>query len=664
MLTIALALSLVPLFIILGGGIGTLLFNMLPLEKQKSKITLYSLSLISFLFLVSFSTVWSFGFIGSDYFILILVTCIILSFLTCFKKIKLSFIKQIWFKATKLEILSIFLLGVLSLILCSNFMENFQHVKLATGIGPDISQNLMAIVSQREHGRTYTGIKNYFYQTVGSNDYFDSYKQLLTLPSMREVALVDYLIFGTRWGLTIPLAQILRLNPNLIISFQAITLAVSLFMSAIILIGLLKIIQQSNRLASYLAISTISSSCVLFLFFNGGMAQIFALAGQLGMIYCFLILLKEYPVRNISIYITFAMSCFIVLVTYAEAFIILVLWMLIFFLMKLRKLNRNFIDYLRSISLVSFTAVLLLVPYLFAFIPSIQIRLKGSLGTGYNFNPFPFPSELLGVINIWTSQYIEYDRNLVHLFTSQLLSIGIGFLFFVNYRILKFNNINLLFISFLVLITYVFGNSIYADARTNYAYVKTFSYFIPFLFYYIYCSFVRKSVQFFMNQYLSILLVVSIFASTFNFLANIHKSEVAMLSHRITEVIEDKDALEELEKYNYLTVYRPIANMIGVISDFHWIARAPNGLDLTGRLDNEVRIICLQGDSECRTKMSKVNSSELSKYGFDIYEATISTAEFNELNPQQRYDKVYELIGQTPLDLPRSFIGGNPILDN
>jgi hypothetical protein len=663
MLSIVMALTLIPLFIISGAALGTMIFIRLPQSKQGLSFTLFALSLLSFFLLLSLSTIWSFGVFGANYLFIILLLLIVFSYTYLFNQLSLKKLKEIWIIISKKDVLIFGTTGFICLILCSNYIENLQFVKLATGAGPDVSQNLMAAISQNTYASTYSQTKNVFFNSVNEDNHFDAYKKLFSLSSMREVALVDYLIYGTRWGLTIPLAQILKLNSTLVISFPAMILAIGLFASAVILIGLSQYLLNNMKRSIIISLTTISSSSLLFIIFNGGMAQIFALPGLIGIIYSLIIVIQNYPNQNPGEIIIFMISSIFLITTYAEAFSILVIWVIIFLFINLFKVRKDFFKFMLGLAPYFLFALLLTLPFLQAFLPSIQVRAKGALGTGYNFNPLPLPSEILGFVNVWTSQYNEFERSLAHLIFSILLSLSILLLLATNIFLSNLKKINTLFVAFLIVMMIITINAYTQESRTNYAYVKTFSYFIPFLYYYIYMSYVKRHVVIVGSRIFVLLITLSISASTINFLANIHKSEVSMFSHKIVELMDDQPAIDELERYNYLTVYRPIANMIGVLSDFHWIARAPNVVELGERLDRSVRIICLTGDPECNTGLDKITGSHLEKYGFDVFDGPISTLEFSKLTPQERYEKSYKVVGQKPLVLPKSFIGGNPILD-
>ena len=663
MITSLLALLLVPLFVIGGGGLGTLLYLKMPVKKQSSVLVLYSFSLVSFYFLLSISSVWSFGVFGSDYFLMIMIAIIFTTYAFLVKRFQITTIFQIWKSATKKDFLTVIFLGTLCLWLSSNFFENINNVKIATGAGPDISQNLMAIASQRDYANTYSETRDNFFGSTGASEHFDAFTKLFQLPSMREVALIDYLVYGTRWGLTIPLAQVLRLNSSLIVDFQAVTLTVGLFGAALVSLGLLKYLFLETKKALVVTCTTISSSSLLFIFFNGGMAQIFALAGVFGITYSLIVLSKESSEDNFVMYVLFLMSSCFVLVTYAESFIVLAFWLLVFLVLKIVKTNERGIPNLGKLLRITGALVFIFSPYIYAFVPSVQIRAKGSLGTGFNFNPLPFPSEMIGIMNVWTFQYTNLTRTQLHWITSATLSLLLLILLANNLIRNKFDDLNKLFVAFLVIIILISLNSYLQDARTNYAYVKTFSYFTPFIVYYLFKSRFFKQKDIIMHRTLPAIIALAVLVSTSSYLNKIKDSEVAMFSHKIVEIINDKEAVKELEDFNYLTVYRPIANMIGVIADFHWIARAPNVVNLSGRMNKDLRVICLKGDSECKNQLIKIPNSSLDKYGFDVFESTINSLEFSKLSPKQRYEKVYEITGQAPLDLPKSFIGGNPILD-
>ncbi len=139
------------------------------------------------------------------------------------------------------------------------------------------------------------------------------------------------------------------------------------------------------------------------------------------------------------------------------------------------------------------------------------------------------------------------------------------------------------------------------------------------------------------------------------------KSEFAFPAS-MTEILNDPEAQTELEKYNYLTTYRALSNVLGFVGDVHWVSKAPNDQRLETRIENEMRIICFEGDTACVPKTPEIQVPALNKFGFRIFQSPLSTTQFSALSPRDRYFAAMDAVGQPRFDVPERFIGGNPLL--
>jgi hypothetical protein len=79
-------------------------------------------------------------------------------------------------------------------------------------------------------------------------------------------------------------------------------------------------------------------------------------------------------------------------------------------------------------------------------------------------------------------------------------------------------------------------------------------------------------------------------------------------------------------------------------------------------MKNQMRIICFAGDNACLPKTQELSVPALNKYGLRVYESPISTAQFAALKPLDRYYAAMDAVGQARFEVPKRFIGGNPLL--
>lgn len=159
---------------------------------------------------------------------------------------------------------------------------------------------------------------------------------------------------------------------------------------------------------------------------------------------------------------------------------------------------------------------------------------------------------------------------------------------------------------------------------------------------------------------ISFVLVAALSANSANS-ALYRKAEFSMPSKQL-EIYNDAEAQSELVNYNYLTSYRAISNLLGVLGNVHWISKAPNDQRLETRLDKELRVLCFAADNVCNGPGGEIAVPALNKYGMRVFRSTVTTAEFAALTPRDRFYKAMEVVGQPRFEVPERFIGGNPLL--
>jgi hypothetical protein len=130
----------------------------------------------------------------------------------------------------------------------------------------------------------------------------------------------------------------------------------------------------------------------------------------------------------------------------------------------------------------------------------------------------------------------------------------------------------------------------------------------------------------------------------------------------MTQILNNPESQSELEKYNYLTTYRALSNVLGFVGDVHWVSKAPNDQRLETRMSNEMRIICFAADTVCVPKTPEIQVPSLNKFGFKVFQSPITTQQFAALAPLDRYYAAMDAVGQARFEVPKRFIGGNPLL--
>lgn len=668
LLLLAASLAVTLIFSISGSVISAYIYSKMKLNLKDPTYILFSLTMLSGLFISSLAVVWSFGVFGSDYYSLIFLIITLLTS-ALFAKEKNRSIYKIW-KSIKIKsVIFVYSVPLIALAISSNFIEGLTKVRTVVGGGPDITQNMMAALIQRDYGQTYLQFQSHFFKSVSETNSYNAYMHMLQLPSMREQAGVDYLVYGTRWGLTVPFAQLLRIKESLVLNMQGISISVGITIGIIVMVGLVNLFVDKTYKSFIISISAFSCSSFLFTVYNGGLAQVFAVPAMVGIIFSSLYLLtgKDLETQehnsNLGLKIILMMSVFTLLVTYAEALMVLVFWIIISQSALLIFKRRNVVfSFIKNIKFLSIAFILFSLPFIYPLIASFKIRQMGSIGTGFSYATWPFPSEILGIGGPWADMQGALKSN-TSLFFGVIISLFLLFLVINNLRS-KFReqlNFNILVLTGYLSILLLSLNVLLQGSTSNYIYVKSFTYLIPLLMFGIFYSHTLKGRKIIDNALYSTIIVLVILANTTYYLANINKVSAYSIKSSIANILDDSAAQKELADYNYLTGYRPVSTAFGVFGNVNWISKAPNDIDLTSRLNQEIRIICITGDPECGVGSELIKNSALSKYGISTYYNSYTTEEFFKLTPLERYNKSFELVGQKPFPIPKRFIGGNPV---
>lgn len=668
LLLLATTITVTIIFSISGSVISSYILSKINIDLRDPTYLLFSLTILSGLFISSLATVWSFGVFGSDYYLLIFLIITLLTFVTLVKK-EIRLMYMIWKSIRIKSLLFIFSVIILSVTLSSNFIESFTKVRTVVGTGTDITQNMMAALIQRDYGQTYLQFQNQFFKSINETTSFDAYLRMLQLPSMREQAGVDYLIYGTRWGLTVPFAQFLKVKESLVFSMQGITISLGIAMGIIVMIGLLNLF--IGRIYKCVVISVCAFSCSSFLFtvYNGGLAQVFVAPAMVAFVLSLLYLMTvknsntKKDSDDFGLKIVLMLSTFIMLVTYAEALMVLVLWLIISLAALILFKRRTIVfSLIKKIKFLSIIFVILSLPFIYPLIASFKIRRLGSIGTGFSYSSWPFPSEVLGIGGPWADTQGALKSN-ISILIGIIVSLLLLFLVLNNLRpnFREQINFNILIISGYLTIACLSLNVLFQGSTSNYIYVKSFTYLIPLLIFGVFYSYTLKGKKVIDDKFYSFLILAALLTSTTNYLIKINKGSTFAIKSSISRILTDVAAQKELENFNYLTVYRPVSTVFGVFGDVHWISKAPNDIILTSRSDRQIRIICVTGDPECGVGSELIKNSTLSKYGISTYYSSYTTEEFSKLSPIERYGKSFELVGQKPFPIPKRFLGGSPV---
>ena len=663
---------------ILGASVAGYFSRQLSQNSNRGPVTLAIAIGIGFA-ISSVAAAWSYGLVGADSFVYVLAAVLVLGLaVLMLKPVRVGF--ATWREFSKSDLL-LFLIPLYAVFLAKPYWDGLTNLRIAAGGGPDIPQNLMTVLAQRRNGSTWFEARDNFLTFLGDKNLAEAVYHLYQLPSMQDQAGYDYMVYGTRWGLSVPFAQLLRIDQRWLISEQGMVLTAGLISLALIVYAFSTLMGNRPLLRIALSLGAMSSASFLVQVFNGGMAQAWGLPGLALMSFVFVMAIVLQSRNQVSKQLTWALIALAAFgwlgnaVTYIDssmtmAVVFAISSALLFFVIG----KSAAIQSIKVIALGGVLAALAVAPYSYAAIHTMPIRLTLAAGTGIQFNNWPLPSEILGILDVWT-QNPGTPRDPIFLLIGLVISVSL-FIFIV--RGINSKNQTDKSLSALGLAIFLVGGAIALWAsqtgiRSNYSFVKVSTYMSPMLIMIISEKFAIKSGNrtskyklstlrgwYGMATPLSFVLLAALTANSAN--ASLYrKAEFSMPSKQL-EILTDKEAQAELENFNYLTTYRAISNLLGVIGNTHWISKAPNDQRLETRLDKELRVLCFAADTACTGPGGEISVPALNKYGMKVFKSPITTEQFNALSPKDRFYAAMDAVGQPRFEVPERFIGGNPLL--
>ena len=636
----------------------------------------------------SIAAAWAFGLLGADNYLVIMIVLTVLSFgLLIVPRFRKSL--SVWREFGRWDSL-LLLLPFITAFYSRPYWSGATDLRIMAGSGPDIPQNFMTVLSQPQVGSTWAQGRDNFLAFLGDKNLGEAIYHLYQLPSMQQQAGFDYLIYGTRWGLSIPFAQLLRIDPSFLIVGQGLTLSAGIAALGLIIYSFSRLVFERYSSSFLLLLAVISSAPMMVQVFNGGMAQAWALPG-IGLLSIVLLLTLYLKTNDELTPKAFkgliALSAFGWLanaVTYIDSSMTLAAVFAIsaIFIGVFAKRELSF-SLVKTLFIGGLIAAVIVAPYTYAAMSTMSIRLKLASGTGFLFNYWPLPSEMLGVINMWTGT-AGAPRDPVILLIGFLLSAGF---IWVVLRGLRSKNawdrsVSILGLSILIVCAAVALWAKNTSLSSNYSYVKVATYVGP-LFLLIIAERISQSrvveqvkeqkrgksakrskneTPQWLRLVTPVVYVTLMIASVVSANSGLIKKQEFGFPANMTAILKDKAAQAELSNYNYLTTYRSLSNVLGFLGDTHWVGKAPNDILLGTRMDKEMRIICFASDALCAPKSPQIQNDVLARYSLKVYQSPITTAQYAALKPLDRFYADMDAVGQARFDVPDRFVGGNPLL--
>jgi len=643
-----------------------IIMKVTKLVFKYSAVTKLALVLLIGFGLTTLSASLAYGITGIDSFPVVIVALIVL--LNLMNLLYRTKIEKT--RLTNIELRDLVILGPIAfaIFLARAQWSNLTSPVIHAGNGPDVSQNLMAALTARSLGSTWAQQGNQLKEFLGTDSLRESVYLLFTLPSFRDQAGFDYIVFGTRWSLTVLYSQVLRFfGDGAILWETGFVLLFSLITTAIISYGVISVFSNRIIFRSVGSLICVGNAGFLFQFFNGGLSQAFATIGILGIFLSLTLLIKaedKDPSLNKVVFILNVSSWTILLTTYIDAGIILACFML-FFIFLLFIFKQNLLRPIARTFILSGFLALLINPFLtYSTISIFDLRAKSASNTGLNGAIWALPSELFGIGADFVSQ--TSDRSIFSaifgiLMSFAILVIAISYLKISAHALIIFSASAILLLAFVTSVQSSDSNYIYHKVGVYLASGVIIS--LMFVLETIYDSKFKNCLQ--LSKFIPAILVVILSSSVVGavIVSNKLSTQGSTISNEMKELIGNKELQTRLAQYNFLTPYVLSANYLGVLGEIYWISKSPNDMNLETRMTRELRLICYLGDPNCKPSSTKISDPDLERFGLIQYAAPITTEEFSALSISERYEFNFNVFGMKPIPIPDEFMGGNPYLN-
>ena len=662
-ITLAIVTTIILIFIILGYPLIEFFFNRTNQVLRIDTVTTIAFSLLVGFGISALIAATAYGLTGINSYFQIMLFLFVLSWtwLIARKTKRLMPLKN--FEAKDLFIVVPILL---SFYFSSSQWSGLKTPNIKVGIGSDVSQNLMAAQNADNVGSTW-------FQALGTLKNFlnvDSFEQAamnqFRVPSVSDVASYDYLVFGSRWGLTVPFNQLTKiLGPQLVLRETSIVLLLSLLSLSIIFFAMGKILSQSYIFPLILSVSMISNASFLYQYLNGGLSQSIGSISLSGLLFIFVLIcqsnsinLSRKELQGLSVVSLFAWVGSLVsyvdsVLVMSAAFVTSTVFLLLINKTKVKTL-------IKVIYLPGIIALLLVPVFTYQNIINLNLRLSAASGTGFYSDRWSIPTEQFGFVN----SYSTPELSMFSKFFSVLVFIMIIVVVLGSFIKMKSERaLASIALGSLVIIGLGYYFSVKSNQGSSYIYEKVSFYLAPVVVTVVYLL-LQNQKNFLSAKFGPLILAslaITCVSSGIHFQETYFKySRINVIPYGLAELVKDNDLQEELSSYNYMMPYKPEYNYMGILGAKYWISKAPNDFILDDRINKELRLICFALDAGCKPLTNRIENKKLDFYGIYQYASPISTSQFNSLTIDQRFDLNFEVFGLPIEEVPEKFKGGNP----
>ena len=668
---IFLSTLIISLFFIAGIPIAAMTFLNKSNERKMELPVFLAISLILGVGIWVFSVSLAYSFFGINSFFVVLLITVTALWLLLFAKFRNKTHLPIKNNGFVYTIISFFILSLY--FAKSQWNANFKPI-IHSGIGPDVSQNLLAAFNAKNIGNTWIEASNNLMNTLTTNNLNDAALNFFRQPSISDIASYDYLIYGGRWGLTVSYSQIIELfGPQAVMWEIGTILFVTLFTSLIVIFGATRVFVKSNFASFLISIAIVINGGLINQYFNGGLSQAFGSIAATGILLSLVLILNEESflvtrsqkigVASLSVMAWVAGSA-----SYLESTVVIAILLGILIVVLLftnRLLVKRICQYLVLPGIIS----LAIMPvFFYSILASVSYRIEANTGTGIGTGIWKLPTQNLGFFSTY-STFSEPESAFLTLL-SVLIMLLISFVLLTSFR--KKDRLQMTLGSILlaslstIFVGFMLGY--FGKNKSTYIYNKISTYTASFVIFAFLILIYKLWGQ--LNSIIAIGLVATITVSSAIYVENEFSSNLdfaTILPTEFSDLLNDKDLSQYLEQRNYILPYKPAYNFAALLGAKYWISKAPNDFDLNidSRMDKELVLLCFIGENICSPKTPKIENeytAKLAKYGIVEYASTLSSLEFSKLTIQQRYDYAFEVMGTPKGIIPDKYMGGNPYL--
>ena len=668
---IFLSTLIISIFLIAGIPIAAMTF-LNKTNEVKLEVPLFAaISLIIGFGIWTFSASLAFSFFGTNRFFIILFIIIFLLWFFLLVKFK----KKIYLPQNNSSFIYIlFSFFTLSIYFAKSQWSNDFKPIIHSGVGPDVSQNLLAAFNSQNIGNTWIEASRNLMNMFNANNLnqaaFDFFRQ----PSFVDVASYDYLIYGGRWGLTVPYGQIIRLfGPQAVMWEIGTILFVTIFSSLVVVFGVTRIFIKSNFSSFLISITVVINGSLINQYFNGGLSQAFGAIANIGILMVLILILAENPYfksksQKTGVILLAAMAWVASALTYVDSTIVIVMLLSILVVILLF-INKQFaIRVCKFLFIPGILALTIIPVFFYSILASLSNRITANTATGVSTGVWKLPTQNLGFFSTYST--FSEPQSVFLTLLSVLIMILLLFVLLIAFRSKNVLNkimgsimlasLSTIFIGFLI--------GYFSRNKSTYVYNKISTYVASFLIFAFLISIYNLWGK--LNSIITIGVIATITIGSSFYVENkfsTSRDYATIIPNGYSKLLNDKSLRDYLEQKNYIFPYKTAYNFVGLFGAKYWISKAPNDFDLNidNRMDKELALLCFAGENICDPKTAKINnqySPALAKYGIVEYESTLTTLEYSKLTIKERFDYAFEVMGPLKGEIPDKYMGGNPYL--